>query len=292
MRIAVLVTGQPRFLEEGAWWMKNKVFTGKNITVDYYCYFWNDGSDNLRQRIEAAYNPVRYHIADYSSVMKEFIKNVKEYNSKNDTYLDLIPDNIRNSILFETEEQYMSDYTFNFFGQYLAINGITTMTGNLEGMYDIVVRTRSDTIFNNIPENDWLASFSNMHRNPVFRDKIMAPWLYVESGTPHIGDFCFISLPTPWYNYSKNLKENCFKLITEHRPLFYDLKVSDYKSILQHWVWMKTSVYSKTNWLSFSVTWPTAFDCVVLRNKHDMSNMNFKSLREDFENSNKNQNVL
>jgi len=291
MRIAILVTGQPRFLEEGAWWYENKVFTSNNIQVDYYCYFWDDGSPDLKQRIENTFNPVRYHIADYNSIMKEFIRNVKTYNANNSTYLDLVPDNIRNSILFETDEQYISEYSFNFFGQYLAINGITNMTGNLEGMYDIVIRTRSDTVLNNISEHEWLAAFSNMHRNPVFRNKIMAPWLYIESGTPHIGDFCFISLPSPWYNYSKNLKEHCFKLVTEHRPLFYDLKVSDYKSILQHWVWMKTSAYSNTNWLSFSVTWPTAFDSTVLRNKHNMKTMTFKLLKEDYENFNKTQNA-
>jgi hypothetical protein len=105
MRVAILVTGQPRFLEEGAWWYKNKVFTGNNIQVDYYCYFWDDGSPDLKQRIENTFNPVRYHIADYNSIMKEFIRNVKAYNANNSTYLDLVPNNIRNSILFETDEQ-------------------------------------------------------------------------------------------------------------------------------------------------------------------------------------------
>ena len=49
MKIAILLHGQPRYLEEGAWWFKNRVFPEhlNQLDVDYYCCFWHDDSTNL-----------------------------------------------------------------------------------------------------------------------------------------------------------------------------------------------------------------------------------------------------
>jgi hypothetical protein len=290
MRVAVLITGQPRLLEEGAWWWKNKVFPSsfQNLQVDYFCYFWNDGSDNLKERIQNSFNPVRYQIENYDAKISPFINQIQEYNKQNSQYLDLIPNNIKENLLFT--EEFISDYGKNFYGQFLAADGITKMVGNLSHQYDIVIKSRSDAIINPMEEKNWLAAFHNMHRNPIFHDKMFASWMYVDSGMPHVGDFAFFSLPSTWYNFSRNLKENLLKITTEQKAIFYELKIANYH-FTSHWLWMKSSYHSKTHWLSFSVVWPTAFDSTVIRNKHDMNSMTFKMLKEDYENFNKIQNA-
>ena len=53
MRIAILLHGQPRHLEQGAWWFKNRVFPEhfKRLKVDYYTCLWDDGSGMLSHRV-------------------------------------------------------------------------------------------------------------------------------------------------------------------------------------------------------------------------------------------------
>jgi hypothetical protein len=277
MRVAVLITGQPRYLEEGAWWLRNKVFpqTGA-IEVDYYCYFWNDGSDNLAQRIQTAYNPKKYQIGDYDSVINNFINKIQTYNKLNPTTLSQLPNYINESILFNTTE--ISTWSKNFWGQYLASGKITDLVGNLADQnYDIIIKTRSDAIFVPMQERLWLQAFSNMHKNTVFQNKILPAWLYIDSGIVNIGDFVFFSLPNTWYNYSKNIEQNCLKLATINNVLFSELGIAEFQHP-SHWVWTKLSLYTKSNWLSFGTVWPTPFAATLLRKHIDISTASYKDI--------------
>lgn len=281
MRVAVLLTGQPRFLDQGAWWWKNKVFPAsfQNLQVDYFCYLWDDGSPDLANRVRTTFNPVRFHIEKYDSKILPFIEKIQNYNKKHTKYLDLIPKHIKENLLFT--EDFVSDYGKNVYGQFLAADGITKMLGNMSEQYDIIIRSRTDSIINPMDEKFWLAAFHNMHKNPIFHDKIMASWMYIDSGMPHIGDFAFFALPSTWYNFSCNIKENLFKLTTEDNPIFYELSVAKYH-FNTHWLWMKSSFYSGTNWLSFSVVWPTPFDITVLREQMDMQRTTFEMVSNIF----------
>lgn len=280
MKIAILVTGQPRYLEQGAWWIKNRVFpeSGK-IKADYYCYFWNDSSENLNERIQHAYSPVRFHTQDFETAVSKVIDTVQTYNKKNPRYLELAPRGFRENVMFDTKE--ITSYGKNFWGQFIAADTMTKMLGNFQGQYDLVIKTRSDAIINNMDEKHWLAAFENIHANPIFHDKILSSWMYVDSGIPHIGDFCFIAKPETWYNYSKNLKENCIKVVTQDKAICYELNLSGYK-FPSHWMWLKASYYSKTNWLSFATTWPTPFDITLLRENVDIQNTTFQKIQQNF----------
>ena len=68
MRIAVLITGQARHIQQSGFWNREKVFPKSfdNIKVDYYVYLWDDGSDDLADRIVKAYDPVKFEIGDYN----------------------------------------------------------------------------------------------------------------------------------------------------------------------------------------------------------------------------------
>jgi hypothetical protein len=282
MRVAVLLTGMPRFLEQGAWWFKNRVFPkDRQIKVDYYCHFWNDGSENLETRIIKTFDPVKLRIEDYGPVIDEFIYRVRQYNKN--TNWDFVPDKYRNNQLFDTYTlDQISDYNKNFWGQYLAASRLTAMTGDLSGQYDIVIKGRSDLAFNDMEERYWLDAFNNMNRNPVFHDKMLSNWLYIDKGIPYFGDFAFISKPNVWYNYSKDISEHCFRLAGPNKQLWYEIEVSKFTHE-PHWVWNKLSMYSQTNWLSFSTVWPMPFDATLIRHRHDLFNSSFGDLKSKFD---------
>ena len=290
MKVAVLVTGQPRHLEQGAWWFKNRVFPdGCGIDVDYYGYFWDDGDPDLRSRIENTYAPIRYHIQNYDNVIDKFIDSVQNINQHLDW--SYVSDKFKHAHLFGVEKQYISNYAKNFWGQYICSGKITKMLGTLSN-YDIVIRTRSDVAFKDMDVKYWTEAFENIYRNPIFDDKMFSPWLYIDSGIPLFSDFAFISKPDVWYKFNDNIEDHCLKLASEHKQLWYELQVSDFPEP-PHWIWNKLAMYSKTNMLSFSVVWPMPFDCKLIRYDEELHQLNFQHIEQQFnqyqsENPNKN----
>lgn len=279
MRVAVLLTGQPRQLENGAWWFKNKVFPESGqIKVDYYCLFWNDGTDDLDERIKKTYNPVRYHVLDYDNTITEFANKVKKANREIDDWR-LVPGGYRYNQLLDGDE--LTQYGYNFWGQYISCEKITNMVGNLQGQYDIVIKTRSDVAFNNMSEKDWMSCFNNINRNPIFHDKMLAPWLYIENGIPYFGDFAFISKPEVYFNYSKNMEQHCFWLASSHKHLWNELEVANFEAP-PHWVWAKLSHFSKTNWLSFTTVWPVPFGATIIRYDDKLNYASFNDIVSKF----------
>ena len=280
MRIAVLITGQPRYLEEGAWWFKNRVFPeSSGVDVDYYGYFWDDGDPNLENRIQQTYGPIQYQIGNYDNAIDQFINSVQERNNKIDDWHN-IPEKYKHSFLFGVEKQYISDYSKQIWGQYLCSDRIANMCSELND-YDVIIRTRSDVAFNNMPFKFWHESFANMYRNPIFNDKMFAPWLYVDSGMPLFADFAFISKPKVWHNFNKNIEENCIRLATENKALWYELGISDFYHV-PHWIWNKLAMYSGTSMLSYSVVWPMPFDCKLFRYNENVQNINFDHINNQF----------
>ena len=277
MRIAVLVTGQPRFLEEGAWWFKNRVFPDhyRTLKVDYYCYFWDDGSTDLESRIISSYSPIKYKIDDYTKIIDVFTSTVLEYNSVNPQYSELVQKGLNENILYGNQSP--SVWGRDFWGQYFATNGITDMVGDLTEKYDVVIKTRSDAVFTPLSEKLWCACFKNIYANPTFADKMFAPWMHIEHGIPHMGDFAFISKPNLFYQFSKNIYNNCVDLATKDKSLFHELTIADH-TYVAHWLWNKISNYSKSNWLSFAVVWPTPFSITLLRQHYNMQSIAYSDI--------------
>lgn len=280
MRIAVLLTGQPRHLEQGSWWFKNKIFpNGCGIDVDYFAYFWDNGDIDLGNKIQKTYSPVRYHIDNYDNVINSFVDSVQSKNLELANWIN-VPSKYKDSFLFGVDKNHISNYSKNIWGQYLCAGKIATMLGNLSS-YDIVIRTRSDVAFKNMDIRYWHDAFSNIYKNPIFDDKMFTPWLYVDSGIPLFADFAFISKPAVWHNFNKNIEENCIKLATINKALWYELEVSEFDHA-PHWIWNKLAMYSKTNMLSFSVVWPMPFDCKLFRYDDPVNNLNFEYINHQF----------
>jgi hypothetical protein len=281
MKVAVLLTGQPRHLEQGAWWFKNKIFPNScGIDVDYFAYFWDNGDIDLGSKIQKTYSPVRYHIDNYDNVIDNFIDRVQSKNSELANWSN-VPPKYKDSFLFGVDKNHISNYSKNIWGQYLCASKISTMLGNLSS-YDIVIRTRSDVAFKNMDIRYWRDAFSNIYKNSIFDDKMFTPWLYIDSGIPLFADFAFISKPNVWHNFNKNIEENCIKLATTNKALWYELEVSEFDHA-PHWIWNKLAMYSKTNMLSFSVVWPMPFDCKLFRYDDPVNNLNFEYINHQFD---------
>lgn len=275
MRIAVVLTGQPRYLEQSAWWWNNKVFVKefKRLHVDYFCQFWDDGSENLSQRIQDLYNPKQFVINDYDAALHSFRNKIKNENDNcNDWHL--VPDVIKDNVCFYGNE--LSTYGYNFHGMFLSNAYAAKAFGELSD-YDVVIKTRSDAVFNPMLEHQWLSVFHNMHRNPVFNENIFSPWLRIKQGAPFFGDLAFIGKPKLMHQFIHNMDEHLFKICTHDKHLFGELLVNNYGPVA-HWLWSRLSLYSKTDWLAFSVVWPVPFNVVLIRNNENITDKNFDYL--------------
>ena len=284
MKIAVLLHGQPRHLEQGAWWFKNKVFPEhfKNMQVDYFGAFWTDGTRDLRQRIENTYNPVRYHVFNYEEYWRKFYNQCNEYHKDNDIS-NFLPGHIRHNVLCVDDIHNVSKFQKNFWGQFISAGLVTNLTGNLSSEYDIVIRTRTDVAFKPMSEKLWIDTFNNMNTNPTFDNKIFADWMHVQHGRGLLGDFAFFSKPDVWYNFAKNIHNNCLSIATENCLLWYDETLEKEKSTLfPHKAWTNLSVISHTDWLSFHVVWPSPYASTLIRGDYNIQEETFDTLVQKF----------
>ena len=279
MRIAVLITGQARHLQQSGFWNREKVFpkTFNNLKVDYYVYLWDDGSDDLADRIVKAYDPVKFEIGDYNEAFHSHRHQVKQANA-DATDWGLTSENIQHLVCYQGENY--DNYAYNFPGMYLASARGARMAGPLSE-YDIVIKTRTDNIFNNIPERQWIQLFNNMYKNSVFSDNIFTPWLKIKNGLPFFGDFCFIGKPDLMHNFLKNMDNELIKLSSTDKHLLSDFLVNP-EIPFEHWLWSRYSVYSKTDWLSISVVWPTAFGCTLLRKDVELYDKDYNYIEKIF----------
>ena len=285
MKIAVLLSGQARHLEAASYWWRERVFpkTYKNIEVDYYAYIWDDGSDNLKERIQRTFDPVRYFVGDYNVSFHSHRHKIRKANQYA-TDWNLINKYCKHLVCYKGED--FDRYAYNFPGQYLASAAVTKMVGNLEGQYDVVIKTRTDCAFNTMEEKHWLNLFGNMNKNPVFNDCIFSPWMRIRNGYPFFSDLSFFGKPRLMYDYFHNMDQHLYYIATGDKYLLSDTKFDDTIPI-PHWMWSRLSMYSKTDWLALSVVWPTPFDCALIRSDEDLSDKDFAYIKQQYEESEK-----
>lgn len=285
MRVAVIITGQPRHMEHGAWWMNTKVFPKfwQGIKVDYYVWLWDNGDPELGAKVEKAYKPVKYHIENYQDSITNFISKVQEQNLVvEQCKTDLVQKSLQDNILFNTPK--ITEWGKNFWGQFIAASRASNLFGDMTNNYDVVIRTRTDTVFNPMEERLWIQAFHNLGRNTNFHNKLFSPWMHLASGSGFMGDFAHIGKPGNIHNFYKNMEEHCLKVAGPDRPLFYELNVIHRdRALVAHWMWTKLSHYSSTDWLSFGVVWPCPFDTSVIRYDYPIGSVNdFNHFRSEF----------
>lgn len=281
MKVAVLITGQPRFFEQGAWWLRNKVFPEKSIPfeVEYYCQFWDDGSPDLQYKVANAYNTNFVTIDDYDFLITDFSNYVREQNTTKYTDWSHVPMFVQENCLFNTPE--ITQYGKNFHGQYLSAGLATDVYEEQLSSADIVIRTRSDCIIKNIDIHHWQRLFSNLYRNKMFRRMMFASWLYIRAGIPHMGDFAFVSAGDTWMQYGKSIIPALKQICTKDKHWFKEVS-EEYDAMIAHWMWNRISVYSKNDWLSFQQVWPTPYDTTLVRDKDFVYNKSWQQIADRY----------
>ena len=259
MKVAVLVTGLPRFVKEGAWWFNHKSnYPNNEIKYDIYLHSWADESH--REELIEAWNPKEIELANFDEEIGQFVDNVRQYNYSCDN-IKHFNQNLRETIFFETPEP--STYTKNFFGQYISAYKATNMLIKSTEHYDWVIKIRMDTIMYPQQHHIWSKIFKVLNSSEWYRTKVYTSWLHIKSSLPFIGDYVFISDRTTWIKYVVQFEQNLYNLLTKDKLLLYDLNF--FKDMIAHYFWIRLAIYSKTSFVPITGIFPMKFEACLLR---------------------------
>tara|TARA_B110000858_G_scaffold152983_1_gene174354 strand:+ start:1984 stop:2889 length:906 start_codon:yes stop_codon:yes gene_type:complete len=279
MKIAILLSGQARNLEQSAaWW--NKVFpkdSKSRIEVDFFCHFWEEPDRNLYAEVSRLFNPVKCFIQPYDDVFIKHVENIRAGNLEWPGYHELVPPEVASSLLFSGTQ--ISDYGYNFHAMFLSAAAIGKMCGDLSD-YDFVVKTRSDAVFNPMAETNWMNLFHNM-RKDVYNNIIFAPWMRLHNGSGFFGDLAFISSPKTMHRYLSKLDENLVTICTKDKYLFGE-RLLESSAPIAHWMWTRLSLTPKVDWLATSVVWPTPFDIALIRDNDPVTDLSFADMLQRY----------
>tara|TARA_B100001778_G_C18589104_1_gene631342 strand:- start:1394 stop:2281 length:888 start_codon:yes stop_codon:yes gene_type:complete len=276
MKVAVLMSGQARHLEQSADWWTKRTFQPafERLHADYFFNIWDDGTDNLDDRIKNLYNARVVEISDYDATVKEHIRKIKEGNeTANDWHL--VPDYAQHTVCYKQDD--ISSYMYNFPGMFLACSKIAKTFEPYHSEYDIAIKTRTDCLLNDLSEYHWQRLLGNMLRQRHFNDIIFTPWMSVKGGLPFIGDLCFIGKPHLMQNFMRNIDQDLLKIATHDKHLLSDFLLAP-DIPFAHWIWSRLSLYSRTNWLAISVVWPAPFGTCLLRNNEPVLDKTYQHL--------------
>ena len=280
MRIAVLMSGQPRHMEQSAWWWQNKIFPQNlsKIHVDYFLNLWDDGTSNLSTRAKQLYNAKAVEISDYNTGFHHHRHLVKMKN-KDATDWHLTSEYVKNIVCYQGDE--FDSYAYNFPGMFLGTARIAETFEPYKDHYDIVIKTRTDAVLNPMQEQHWGNLFTNMGRNPVFKDCIFSPWLRIRNGLPFFGDLCFVGKTDLMFNFMHKMDESLVKVASTDKHLLSDYLI-DPEIPFGHWMWSRLSIYSRTDWLALSVVWPVPFGCALIRKEGPLQDKSFQQLEKEY----------
>jgi len=285
VRIAVLLSGSPRFVKEGSEWWHIKSMP-KNATIDYYGHSW-DAHDHIGK--------TRYYNADNKVINYEYFKCWNFTDFLLTPYSVDIPE-------FETIKNSNSPIA-NFFlwndrrDHILSVIKANELLVKSKKQYDIVIVMRYDTIIYQdsldkaIP---FILDFKNSHTSKFHRgyDKalywngnnptIFTPWVQVRQGLPVMQDYMFISTYNDWATYSYNLKEKYHNLLNKDikilEPLHHVVTEATY---IPHVMWAFIGLYTNANFIQQD----DLKVCVIRSEKNNIANMNYLDLELEHDNN-------
>ena len=272
------MSGQARHIEQSAAWWRERCFPNwhQRMHVDYYFHLWEDGTDNLDDRIKNMYGAKVVELSNYDEVVTNHIANVKHGN-ENASDWHLVPEYVQHTVCYKTEQ--LSQYTYNFPGMFLASAKIADTFEPYAEQYDIVIKTRTDCVLNPMAEHHWQSMLGNMLNQKAFNDTIFTPWLRIRNGLPFFGDLAFVGRSNLMLKFLKNMDESLVKVATHDKHLLSDFMI-DPEIPFAHWLWSRLSMYSRTDWLAISVVWPVPFGTCLLRNDDPVLDKNYQYLEE------------
>jgi len=286
MKIAVLVTGLPRFIKEGAWWFNHKSnYPNDEYEMDFFVHSW--ANETYRNQLEDAWHPTKLLIGNFNKEIDQFVDRVREYNYRCDK-LQHFNQNLKETIFFDTSTP--SDYAKNFFGQYISAYRASEMLKNyiqeddlMGNSYDWVIKIRMDTIMHPQVHQVWSKIFKVLNSSEWYRSKVYTSWLHIKNSLPFIGDYVFISNTDVWLDYTKDFNENLYNLLTKDKFLLYDLNF--FKDMIAHYFWIRLAIYSKTSFVPITGIFPMNFEAVLLRDGYGdtIENSTYQDIKSNYE---------
>lgn len=279
-RVAVLITGLPRFLESGSYWWKNRTF---NFDVDFYIHLW--GNEHDAERAKKLWDPVAISYHDQKKYIISFSKKIRAINNTLDPMLwDFMPEKYHNLAAFRMG--LMND-SLKLWGQYLSTYEASKLVDYSK--YDYIIRARSDVLINdnynwqqcfehikNIDSFDHWPQELNNSNSKIKSLMIFSPDIIVIHGMPQAVDLVLIAKSKDWGIFSCDIENNLIRLVTKDKALFYEIKAFTPKCLgISHWFWNKLSSYSKHTMSNLSPRMYT----YMLRKDIDLRSVTFDDLQ-------------
>jgi hypothetical protein len=277
LKLAVLLTGSPRFVHEGAEWWFNKSMP-KDMEIDYYGHCWDEHDFIGSFRY---YNPKNIDITedyfkcwpftDFSLTKHHLDFNIYDTIKTEDTHL-------KNFLLWDKRRDHILSASF-----------ASDLMFKSKKVYDAVLIMRFDTIIKPgsldkaIPfVVDFQKKYSNKfhigHDKSLFWNKtnpnIFTPWVQIRDGLPVMQDYMFLCTYNDWVSYTGgNLYERYYRLLNQDKNL---LEVTNFvkSKYHPHIFWAFIGFYSNANFIANN-----NLKSVVLRStKTNIKSINYNKL--------------
>lgn len=262
MKLAVLLTGSPRFVPEGSEWWFNHAMP-KNVEIDYYGHCWNEhdeiGSkryyDSSNIKIDENYLSC-WPFADLKITNHTFDLDLYTSVRKEDTLLSRF-------LLWDKRRDHI-----------VSISHATDLMLKSGKEYDVVLVMRFDSIIKPNSLDKALPYVLNFYNHANKFDKgydkalywnidnpmIFTPWVQVRQGLPVMQDYMFLSTFKDWIKYTGgNLYERYRCLLNEDKH-FLDITNFAETTYHPHIFYAFIGIYSKANFIPNS-----ELGCVALR---------------------------
>lgn len=280
-KIAVLVTGSPRFIKEGAeWWNKH---IPNNCVVDLYGHCW-DEHDHI--------GSLRYYNANFKVNPDLFSNwNFKDLSITKHHFNFSIYDTAKKDPETHLSKYLMWDKRRDHILSVHFADQLMKKTGN---EYDAVVMMRFDTIIKpHVLEKmiPFICNFkkSSTNKFSIGHDKalywgltnpqIWCPWVQIRSGLPVMQDFLFVSTWQDWNTFTgENLYDRYERLLNEDYKLME--AINFVKSTYHpHVFWASLAFYSNANYIGDH----RLESCVFRSEKENIDNYTYDDLLLEFD---------
>ena len=280
-KVAVLITGSPRFIEQGAaWW---NLHLPENFEFDLYGHCWNE-HDHI--------GSLRYYNADFD---------INENLFSNWNFKDLkITEHHFNFSIYDTAkkdpESHLNQYLFweKRRDHIISVHEADQLMKKSQKEYDAIVMMRFDTVIKPgvlqemIPficnfKKSSTNKFSIGHDKALYWDvdnpQIWCAWVQVRSGLPVMQDFFFVATWEDWNRFTgKSLYDRYDQLLNNDYKLMEAINFvkSTYHA---HVFWANLAIYSNANYIGDS----RLESCVFRFKTNDIDNITYDDIVLQFD---------
>ena len=250
MRIALLVSGEPRFSYQAGSLFRN--LDTKGATIDVFIHAWDSINETLVDPDFSSWKPILHEMSNKDDIFNPILEKVQS--------LGLIPRHPNLQFLNPVEKLGFQ----KIFGQLLSHSRVIDLFRPYSTSYDMAIRTRHDLMFDTnfmghvnefLQFRDHAAiTFSNDREMDIFSGGAT-----YRNGVMLIGDCIFIATPNAFMHQTKNIEQAILDICCA-LPHLFGLDES-----IQHRAWTLLSELNKVNLIpisagnSWATPWPRRY---------------------------------